>query len=200
MKKQVAIYCRTSTNMQKSGLESQRRALVEYCKSRSIKNYLIYEDSGISGTKSSRPSLDNMMKKVRAGEVGAVIVYSFSRFARSTKHLIDVLEEFESYGVNFISLSEQVDLSTAIGKAMYTIISAIAALERDLISERVKNGMKNARAKGKQIGRPKTRNTDLIVSLRKQGYTYNQIRELIGVGHGTITNALRESLKKDKKK
>lgn len=200
MKKQVAIYCRTSTNMQENGLEAQRRALVEYCKLRNIKNYTLYEDSGVSGTKSSRPSLDRMMKSVRAGEVETVVVYSFSRFARSTKHLIDVLEEFELHKVNFISLSEQVDLSTAIGKAMYTIISAIAALERDLISERVKNGMKNARAKGRQMGRPRTRNTELIVSLRKKGYTYNQIRELIKVGHGTITNALRESHRKDKKK
>ncbi len=186
--------------MQQSGLEAQRRALVEYCKSRSIKNYIIYEDSGISGTKSSRPSLDTMMKKVRAGEIEAVIVYSFSRFARSTKHLIDVLEEFESYGVNFISLSEQVDLSTAIGKAMYTIISAIAALERDLISERVKNGMKNARAKGKQIGRERIRPTDSILSLRSKGYTYKEIARMLNVSEGTVGNAIKDGLHTNKKK
>lgn len=195
----VAIYCRTSTNMQQSGLESQKRALVEYCKTKGIKRYELYEDFGVSGTKSSRPELDKLMRDVREGRVKTVIVYSFSRFARSTKFLLDSLEEFNNLGVNFVSLSENVDLSTAIGKAMFTIISAIASLERDLISERVKNGLKNARAKGKQIGRPKTRNTELIVSLRKKGYTYNQIRELLGVGHGTITNALKESLKKGEK-
>lgn len=197
--KEVAIYSRTSTNMQQSGLEAQQRALVEYCKAKGIHSYESYQDSGVSGTRSSRPELDRLMNDVREGRIKTVVVYSFSRFARSTKFLIDSLEEFNERKVNFISLSENVDLSTAIGRAMFTIISAIATLERDLIAERVKNGLANAKAKGKTLGRPKTRNTELIVSLRKKGYTYKQIRELLGVGHGTITNALKESHKKDKK-
>ncbi len=188
----TAIYVRTSTNNQQSGLESQRRALVDYCASRGIKDYEIFEDSGISGTKSSRPALNEMMERVRKEEFKAVIVYSFSRFARSSKHLIDALEEFHRLNVNFISLTEQLDLSTPLGKAIYTIISALAVLERDLIAERVKNGLVNARAKGKTLGRPKTRNSDLIRSLRAKGYTYRQIRNLLGVGSAAITAALRE--------
>jgi DNA invertase Pin-like site-specific DNA recombinase len=106
--------------------------------------------------KSSRPEFNRMMEQVRAGEIGTVLVYSFSRFARSTKHLIEALEEFNRLGVAFISRTEQIDTSTPIGKAMFTIISAMAQLERDLTAERVKNGLKNAVAKGKTLGRPKT--------------------------------------------
>ena len=197
--KTVAIYCRTSTNMQQNGLESQKRALVEYCKSKQIQNYELYEDFGVSGTKSSRPELDRLMKEVRKGKVGTVIVYSFSRFARSTKFLLDSLEEFNDLEVNFVSLSENVDLSTAIGKAMFVIISAIAALERDLVSERVKLGMSNARAKGKQIGREKTRPTEAILALRSKGYTYKQIARMLDVSEGTVGNAIKDGLHNNKK-
>lgn len=192
----VAIYCRTSTDKQQNGLEAQRRALEDYCKARGITDYLIFEDSGVSGTKSSRPELDKLMNSVRVGEVDTVIVYSFSRFARSTKFLLDALDEFANLKVNFISLSENVDLSSAIGKAMFTIISAIASLERDLISERVKTGMINARAKGKKIGRPKKVQYDLIVTLRDEGYTYREISKMLGVGQGSITTALKKSAQK----
>lgn len=192
----VCIYLRTSTDKQQTGMEAQRRALMDYLAQRSIIDYVVYEDFGISGTKSNRPQLDLMMQKIRSREHDTLIVYSFSRFARSTKFLINSLEEFTLLGVNFISLSENIDLSTAIGKAMFTIISAIAMLERDLISERVKNGLVNARAKGKQIGRKRTVNRELILSLRDKGLTYRQISEMLNVSHGAITEALRERLRK----
>lgn len=192
----VAIYTRTSTDRQQSGLEAQKRALEEFCKARGITEYLVFEDFGVSGTKNSRPELDRLMVNVRNGNVNTVIVYSFSRFARSTKFLLDTLEEFGKLKVNFISLSENVDLSTAIGKAMFTIISAIATLERDLISERVRNGLVNARAKGKKIGRPVKVNQELIVTLKNEGYTYRQIGKMLGVGQGSITKALKKNAQK----
>lgn len=192
----VAIYTRTSTDRQQSGLEAQKRALEEYCKARGITEYLVFEDFGISGIKNSRPELDRLMVEVRNGNVDTVIVYSFSRFARSTKFLLDTLDEFGKLKVNFISLSENVDLSTAIGKAMFTIISAIATLERDLISERVKNGLINAKAKGKKIGRPVKVNQELIVTLKNEGYTYRQIGKMLGVGQGSITKALMKNAQK----
>lgn len=195
----VCIYLRTSTDKQQTGMEAQKRAVMDYCKQRSINDYVIYEDFGISGTKSKRPQLDLMMSKLRSGEHDTLIVYSFSRFARSTKFLINSLEEFNELGVNFISLSENIDLSTAIGKAMFTIISAIATLERDLISERVKNGLRNAKAKGKQLGRRRSVNRELILSLRDKGFTYRQIAEALNVSHGAITLAIRERLTKVKK-
>ena len=194
----VAIYCRTSTGMQEKGLESQRRALIDYCKSRGIKNYKVFEDSGISGTKSSRPALNEMMKCVENGVVSKVMVYSFSRFARSTKHLLEALELFKDKRVDFISITENVDTSSPVGRAFFTIISAISQLERDLISERVKNGMKNAKAKGVPIGREKTRPVEKIISLREKGYTYKEISKLLDVSEGTIRNSIKEDLLKKK--
>lgn len=196
--KYVALYARTSTNKQDTGLEAQLRALEQYCKEKKITNYKIFKDAGISGTKSKRPSLDKMMNAIRTDEVSTVIVYSFSRMARSVKHLLEAMEEFQDRDVDFISISESIDTSTPIGKAMYVIISAISALERDLIAERVKNGIENARAKGKQIGRPITRNEPLIKSLRSKGLTYQEISDLTGFGLATISRVLNSKFPKEK--
>jgi DNA invertase Pin-like site-specific DNA recombinase len=177
-------------------LESQRRALEEYCKTKGILEYDVFEDSNISGSKSSRPELDRMLKEVRDGKFDMVLVYSFSRFARSTKFLLDSLEEFSLLKVNFVSLSENIDLSSAIGRAMFTIISAIATLERELIAERVRNGMINARAKGRRIGRPQTINDDLIATLRTENYSYREISKMLNIGQGSITASLRRTARK----
>ncbi|PIK15098.1 recombinase family protein [Halobacteriovorax sp. JY17] len=198
--RKVAIYCRTSTNMQQNGLEAQKRALVNYCKSKSITNFIIYEDSGISGTKKDRPALNEMMNEVDKGNIQVVIVYSFSRFARSTKHLLEALDLFRGKKTEFISLSENIDTTTHVGALIFSILAALSEFERELIVDRVKTGILNARANGKQIGRPKTRNDELIISLRSKGYTYKQIRELLGVGHGSITAAIREADRISKKK
>ena len=192
----VALYLRVSTDKQSNGLEAQRRSLEEYCKAKGITDYEIFEDFNVSGSKSSRPELDRMMKDVRSGMIGTVVVYSFSRFARSTKFLLDSLEEFSLLKVNFVSLSENVDLSSAIGRAMFTIISAIATLERELISERVKNGMVNAKAKGKRIGRPQSLPDDLIATLRTEGYSYREISKMLNIGQGSITSALKRHAQK----
>lgn len=192
----TCIYTRTSTDKQQNGLESQKRALEEYCKARSITDYLAFEDFGVSGTKSSRPQLDKLMAEVRAGTVDTVIVYSFSRFARSTKFLLDTLELFCKLKVNFISLSENLDLNTPMGRAMFTIISALASLERDLISERVRSGMVNARAKGKKIGRPQSIQYELVAKLRAEGYTYREISSMMGIGQGSVTTALKRVAQK----
>jgi DNA invertase Pin-like site-specific DNA recombinase len=183
----TAIYARTSTNNQQKGLESQVRALESYCKSKDITDYNLYQDSGVSGSKSSRPELDALMEAVKAKKVDTVIVYSFSRFSRSTKHLLDTLELFNLLGVTFISISENLDTRTAMGKAVFTIISSLSQLERELISERVKNGLENARAKGKKIGRNKVRNSDLIRSLRDQSMSYREIARLTGYSISTIS-------------
>lgn len=191
--KKVALYSRVSTDKQSNGLEAQKRSLEEYCRTKGITHYEVFEDFNVSGSKSSRPQLDKMMKDVREGLIDTVVVYSFSRFARSTKFLLDSLEEFSLLKVNFVSLSENVDLSSAIGRAMFTIISAIATLERELISERVRNGMVNAKAKGKRIGRPQSLPDDLIRTLKAEGYSYRQISKMLNIGQGSITKALRRS-------
>src|SRR5271165_2539255 len=116
-----------------------------------------------------------MMKAVRSNEAECVVVYSFSRYARSTTHMLAGLEDMKKVNTNFVSLTEKVDTNSPIGKAIFVIISAIAALERDLIVERVKNGLANARAKGKQIGRKKLRDSDLIRKLLDSGMSYRKV-------------------------
>jgi DNA invertase Pin-like site-specific DNA recombinase len=184
--KKIALYARVSTEQQSTGLESQVRFLKDYCDKNGIVDYEIFMDEGISGTKSSRPALDRMMAAVQSGEVGSVIVYSFSRFARSTTHLLNALSIFKQNAVNFVSLTEKIDTGTPVGLAIFAILAAISQLERDLIAERVKNGLANARAKGKHIGRKKMRDSDLIRKLLKAGVTYRRIAEIAKCSHGAV--------------
>ncbi len=194
--KKMALYARVSTDQQTTGLESQVRVLKDYCFKNDIAEYEIFMDEGISGTKSSRPALDRMMAAVQAGEVGSVIVYSFSRFARSTTHLLNALQVFKKHGVNFVSLTEKIDTGTPVGLAIFAILAAISQLERDLIAERVKNGLANARAKGKHIGRKKMRDSDLIRKLLKAGVTYRRIAEIAKCSHGAV-HAEKVAMKRD---
>lgn len=196
MSKKVFLYARVSTDQQATGLEAQIRALKEYCQLNKIEDYELFADEGISGTKSSRPALDRMMAMVRNDEASCVVVYSFSRFARSTTHMLNGLEDMKAHGCNFASLTEKIDTSSPIGKAVFVIISAIAALERDLIAERVKNGLANARAKGKLIGRKKLRDSDLIRKLLKAGLSYRAVSRIAKCSHGSV-HAEKISMRKD---
>lgn len=190
MNKFTAIYLRVSTNIQSNGLQAQERAIEQFCKSNNIIDYQIFKDEGFSGTLTSRPALDEMMLRVRENKIERVIVYSFSRFARSTRHLLDALDEFNRNEVKFISLSENIDTSSSFGKAIFSIVSAISELERDLIAERVKNGLVNARAKGKVLGRPKKRNGELIHVLKEQGLTYRKIAQYAKCSVGSVHREL----------
>jgi DNA invertase Pin-like site-specific DNA recombinase len=113
-----------------------------------------YVDIGISGTKEKRPELDRLMQDAHRRRFDAVVVWKFDRFARSVSHLLRALETFKAQGIEFVSFSEQMDTSTPAGKMVFTVLGAVAELERSLIVERVRAGMRNARAKGKRIGRP----------------------------------------------
>jgi DNA invertase Pin-like site-specific DNA recombinase len=189
--KHTALYCRTSTNLQMSGLEAQVLALRTYCQAHNIKNFVIYSDEGISGTKASRPQLDRLMLAVESGHVSAVVVYSFSRFARSVTHLLDGLKKFEERDISFISISENLDTRTSTGKFVFTILAALAAMEREILVDRVKNGLVNARSKGKRLGRRKTRPSDLIQSLHAKGFSYRQIAKLAKCALSTVAEELR---------
>ena len=191
MPKKTALYCRVSTGNQSTGLEAQVRALREYCNRNNITDYLIYEDENQSGVKHSRPALDRMMKDVREGLIDKVIVYSFSRYARSVTHLLKALEEFKRISVGFVSITESIDTNTPLGSAVFTILGAVAQLERDLIAERVRNGLANAKAKGIRIGRLKTRDTDLIRKLKARGMTYRQIAQIAGCSPGAVGAEVR---------
>ncbi len=132
----------------------QTRELEEYCQRRNWGIAGTYVDRGVSGAKDSRPALNRLMADAGQRRFDAVLVWKFDRFARSVSHLLRALEIFHSLDIEFVSLSEQVDTSTPTGKMVFTVLGAVAELERSLIVERVKAGMRNARAKGKRIGRP----------------------------------------------
>jgi DNA invertase Pin-like site-specific DNA recombinase len=116
-----------------------------------------YVDEAISGTTERRPALDILMSAVRARKVDVVVVAAFDRVGRSTRHLVETLDLFGHLGVEFISLREQIDTGSPLGQAIFTIIAAIAQLERNLLVERVRAGLRRARAQGKRIGRPPVR-------------------------------------------
>lgn len=193
----TALYIRVSTENQRTGLESQQRALEEYCRHQKLDNIAIYTDEGISGAKTSRPALNQLMLDVSAGNVSVVLVYSFSRFARSTRHLIEGLEHFDKHNVKFVSLTEQLDTKSPSGRAIFAILAAISQLERELISERVRNGLVNARAKGKQLGaKKKHTNLEIVFHLKKQGHSIRQISKLCGMSPATVCRILKASVSK----
>jgi len=182
--KSVLLYVRVSTQDQNT--ESQTRALTDWCAKQGIMNYEIFEDHGISGAKESRPALNRLMEKVEKGEAEQVIVFSFSRFARSVSHLLKALQKFKEKSVRFLSITEALDTNSPMGMALFTILGALAQLERELIRERVVAGLKNARAKGKIIGRVRKRNSALIESLLEAGLSYREIARVAACSHGSV--------------
>ena len=198
MNKRIACYARVSTTDQATGMESQVRVLKQYCEQNNITSVEFFTDEGISGTKSSRPALDRMMAAVDNDEISSVVVYSFSRFARSTTHLLNALQVFKKKGVHFVSLTEKIDTNSAVGIAIFSILASISQLERDLICDRVKIGLANARAKGKLIGRKKLRDSDLIRKLLKAGMTYRQVATVAKCSHGSV-HAEVVSIKKEER-
>jgi DNA invertase Pin-like site-specific DNA recombinase len=163
----------------------QIRELREYCKARSWKIQGEYVDRGVSGAKDSRPELNRLMSEANRRRFDVVAVWKFDRMARSVSHLLRSLETFSALGIEFVSLSEQIDTSTPTGKMAFTVLGAVAELERSLIAERVRAGLRNAKAKGKRLGRPplkelsKTEIEQLRRSRRK-GVSFKQL----AVNHG----------------
>jgi DNA invertase Pin-like site-specific DNA recombinase len=153
--KTVALYARVSTSDkgQDSGL--QLRELREYCQRRGLTVGQEFVDEGISGAKDSRPQLDKLMAAVVNGEFSTIMVWKFDRFARSVQHLLRALDTFNKLGVHFVSLTEGVDTSTPMGKFTLTVLGAVGELERSMLIERVRAGMRNAQAKGIHCGRPR---------------------------------------------
>src|SRR5438552_6798083 len=152
--KRAALYMRVSTKNHGQTTETQAVALQEYATHRGFTIVQEYRDEGISGSKDSRPALDRLMKDARGRKFDVIVVARFDRFARSVSHLLRALEEFSHLGIDFISLSESIDTSTPMGKMVFTILAAVAELERSIIRERVQAGVDRARRQGKRFGRP----------------------------------------------
>ena len=183
----VAIYARVSTQYQDTGL--QLSEVRRYVQDRGWTVYQEYVDIGHSGAKDSRPELNKLMADAKRRRFDTVLVWKFDRFARSVKHLVNSLHEFRALGIDFVSLTEGIDTSTPLGEAMFSIIGAMAQLERDLIRERVTAGLRRAKEKGKALGRPK-RYVDLVefARLRQEGLSMDGIAESLGVSRATLFN------------
>jgi DNA invertase Pin-like site-specific DNA recombinase len=152
-------------------------------------------DVGISGTKDRRPELDRLNADAHRRRFDSVVVWRFDRFARSVSHLLRALETFNALGIHFVSLSESMDTSTPAGKMVFTVLGAVAELERNLIVERVRAGLRHAKTKGKRLGRPK-KSVDAakVSSLRAAGASWRMISREMGVSVGTVfAAALRSS-------
>src|ERR1700680_1458126 len=150
----VVLYSRVSTNNGQDP-EVQSREIREYCERRGWKLMDEYVDAGISGAKERRPELDRLIADAHRRRFDVIVVWRFVRFGRSVAHLLRALEPFRALGIEFVSLSEQVDTTTPTGKMIFTVLGAVAELERSLIAARVRAGLRNARAKGKRLGRPR---------------------------------------------
>jgi DNA invertase Pin-like site-specific DNA recombinase len=189
----AAIYARVSTSNNGQDPTMQTRELREYCERRGWTLAGEYVDVGISGTKEKRPELDRMMADAHRRKFDVVAVWKFDRFARSVSHLLRALETFKALGIDFVSYSEQMDTSTPTGKMVFTVLGAVAELERSLIVERVKAGLRNAKAKGKRLGRPQIIvDSSRIAALRERGASWPQIAKQLGVGVGTAYRAYQE--------
>jgi DNA invertase Pin-like site-specific DNA recombinase len=183
----VAIYARVSTinHGQDAGL--QTGDLRQFAEARGWKLADEYIDAGVSGAKDSRPELNRLMADAHKRRFDVVLVWKLDRFGRSLRHLVNALAEFESLGIAFVSLSDNLDLSTASGRLMFNIIGAMAEFERELIRERVKAGMKNAKAKGTRIGRPRAKvDAAHVARLRDSGASVRAIASQLGVSVGTV--------------
>src|SRR5438552_4802539 len=193
--KRVAVYARVSTGDQ--SCEPQLRDLREYVAARGWQAEE-YVDVGVSGARQRRPALDRLLAAVKARRVDVIVVAAFDRMGRSVRHLVETLDLFRHLGVEFVSLREQIDTGSPLGQAVFTIVAAIAQLERSLSAERVRAGLRRARADGKRLGRPPVQvdPTKLASAIRRKLPVREAARELgvspssyarlvRGLGHGS---------------
>jgi len=193
LQQRAAIYARVSTTNHGQDVTVQTRELEQFAEARGWQVVDQYLDIGVSGAKDSRPELNRLMTDAHRRKFDVVVVWKFDRFARSVSHLLRALETFNALGISFVSLSESLDTSTPAGKMVFTVLGAVAELERSLIAERVRAGLRNARAKGKTLGRPRTKvDANAVARLRSQGASWRAIANELGVGVGIVYRAAQE--------
>jgi DNA invertase Pin-like site-specific DNA recombinase len=193
--RRAVLYSRVSTLHHGQDPEVQSREIREYCQRRGWPLVDEYVDAGISGAKERRPQLDRLIADAHKRKFEVIVVWKFDRFARSVSHLLRALENFRALGIEFVSLSEQIDTSTPTGKMIFTVLGAVAELERSLIAERVRAGLRNAKAKGRKLGRPaKQVSPAQIAALRAQGVPWRRIGAQLGVSPATAYAASKGRL------
>jgi DNA invertase Pin-like site-specific DNA recombinase len=189
--KRAALYCRVSTVDQHP--ETQLHELRQFASQRGLQVVQEYTDRGISGTKARRPGLDQMLEDARRRRFDVVLVWAFDRMARSVRHFLEILDEFNHLNIEFVSFRENIDTGGPLGRAMVVIVSATAELERKLIVERVRAGMRRARAEGRQIGRARLDvNREQIVHDRRSGMSLTQVAKKHSVSRATVCRMMKE--------
>ncbi len=189
--KTCCIYVRVSTKQQ--SVAGQLQELRAYAKRRRLRILGEFADEGVSGGKESRPGLLGLMMAARRKSCDAVLVSRFDRFARSSMHLAQALAEFQSLGIEFISLAESVDTSTPTGKMVFSVLAAVAELERAIIRERVSAGVTRARRTKEHWGRPrKVFDRERARKMAAAGVSNREIGQRLGVSKDTIRKAIAE--------
>jgi DNA invertase Pin-like site-specific DNA recombinase len=189
--KRVALYARVSTFAGQNP-EMQLVELREYAARRGWQVIEEYVDHGVSGAKESRPALNRLMADAKQRRFDVVAVWKIDRFGRSLKHLVNALADLESLGVAFVSLKDSLDLTTASGRLLFQLVAAMAEFERSLIQERVRAGIRNARAKGRRLGRPRLDvDHGRIARLRANGASLRAISEQLCMSVGSVHRALQ---------
>jgi DNA invertase Pin-like site-specific DNA recombinase len=190
--KRAALYLRVSTVDQRP--ETQGLDLRQFAKQRGYEIVQEYIDHGISGTKVRRPALDHLLKDAHHRKFDAVLVWSCDRLARSTKHFLQVLDELTDLGIQFLSQREAIDTEGPLGRAIVVIISAIAELERSLIVERVRAGMRRAKLEGRRIGRtPLDVDRTALVRDRLSGMSLTHVAKKYGLSRASVVRFVREA-------
>ena len=189
--KRAALYLRVSTVDQHP--ETQLHDLRQLAQQRGLEIVATYTDY-ISSTKVRRPKLEQTLTAARQGKFDVLLVWACDRLARSVRHFLEVLDELNHLGIEFVSFREQLDTGGPLGRAVVVIISVVAELERNLIVERVKAGMRRAKLEGQRIGRPACQ-VDLaaLVQDRECGHSLSQLAKLYGIGQTTVRRLLRQA-------
>lgn len=185
----VAVYCRVSTSEQ--SCDMQKNELTEFAKARGFEIVEIYEDVK-SGATTNRLALKRMMKDAFSKKFEAVVLYKFDRIARSLRDLLNLFTELEEYGVSIISYKDSIDMTTSAGRLMFNLLGSFAEFERSIIRERVISGLKNAKARGQQLGRPRQINVIGVMELHKQpGMSVRKIAAQLGVSRSAIHEIIK---------
>jgi len=189
--KRAALYVRVSTVDQHP--ETQLHDLRQFAAQRGLQIVQEYVDHGISGARARRPQLDRMMDDARRHKFDVLMVWACDRLARSTKHLLQTLDELNGFGIQFLSQREAIDTEGPLGRAIIVIVSAMAELERCIIIERVRAGMRRAKLEGRRIGRePLQVNLAALLRDRERGLSLNQLAKAHGISKASVCRVLKQ--------
>lgn len=188
--KRVGIYLRVSTTGQSTDL--QRDEILSFLKARGLTSLFVYEDTQ-TGTTAMRPALRTLMKDVRARKLDIVVCWKMDRLFRSLKDLLTTLNEFSDLKIEFVSLKDNIDMTTASGRLLTHLLGAFSEFEANLIKERVHAGLENAKRKGIKLGRPKSIILDKVIKLREEGLSLSGIAKILGVSKSGVSKVLKQS-------